>query len=108
MGRLMGVRLSNLQDKESESSKPRQRNLLTLFKNQPSTRKREEETNFSCPICDENCENLNDLNNHIDGCLPDNEDNKETSDDDKKASDNVEINVDTNHDLGTLAFGPET
>ena len=62
--RLMGVRLSNLQD--NESNKPRQKNLISFMKDAPSTSK--SETNYSCPICDLDCDNLGDLNNHIDNC----------------------------------------
>jgi len=100
--RLMGVRLSNLQDKESSSSKSRQSNLLTLIKNQTSTSKREEETNFSCPICDANCENLNDLNIHIDSCLSDKDKKKEA----ETVNDNFSTLV--NDDVDDLENEPET
>ena len=74
--RLMGVRLSGLQDKESAASKPRQKNILTFMKDPPtpgssvvSSEANVSETKYSCPICTRDCESLFELNNHIDKCL---------------------------------------
>ena len=74
--RLMGVRLSGLQDKESAASKPRQKNILTFMKDPPapgssvvSGETNVSETKYSCPICSRDCDSLFELNNHIDNCL---------------------------------------
>ena len=76
--RLMGVRLSGLQDKESAASKPRQKNILTFMKDPPAPgssvasgvcETNVSETKYSCPICSRDCDSLFELNNHIDKCL---------------------------------------
>ena len=74
--RLMGVRLSGLQDKEAAATKPRQRNILAFVRDAaaagPSSGQAEEdrgEAQFPCPVCGEITENLQQLNHHIDGCL---------------------------------------
>ena len=75
--RLMGVKLSSLQDKESEDSKPRQKNIMTFIKDAPpvpgsssnAATRDVSITRFSCPLCNRDCDNLGDLNSHIDKCL---------------------------------------
>ena len=69
--RLMGVRLSGLQDKESAASKPRQKNILTFMRDNPACGSSisNDETRYSCPICTRDCVSLLELNNHMDKCL---------------------------------------
>ena len=76
--RLMGVRLSGLQDKESAASKPRQKNILTFMKDAPAlgsgsslvnSETNDSKTKYTCPICTRDCDSLLELNNHMDKCL---------------------------------------
>ena len=73
--RLMGVRLSGLQDKASAASRPRQKNILTFMRDPPGPGPASgssistDETRYSCPVCNRDCVSLLELNNHMDKCL---------------------------------------
>ena len=60
--RLMGVRLSVLQDKSNVNNGSRQKNILTFIKNTNKSK-------LSCPMCNLEFDNLTILNTHIDNCL---------------------------------------
>ena len=105
--RLMGVRLSGLQDKESAASKPRQKNILTFMKDAPApgsslvnSETYDSQTQYSCPICTRDCDSLFELNNHMDRCLEQVEEvqSDNTTTLEKVTSDIAKIPVEENQD----------
>jgi len=71
--RLMGVRLSELKDKNDPSHKQRQGNLLAFVKGEGSNTQactsKANNNKYPCPICGFEAENLVMLNKHVDKCL---------------------------------------
>eukprot|EP00092_Neocalanus_flemingeri_P025283 GFUD01027415.1.p1 GENE.GFUD01027415.1~~GFUD01027415.1.p1 ORF type:complete len:669 (+),score=212.14 GFUD01027415.1:257-2008(+) len=71
--RLMGVRLSELKDKNDHSLKQRQGNLLAFVRGEGSSTQastcKANTKKYQCPMCGFEVESLNILNNHVDKCL---------------------------------------
>ena len=75
--RLMGVRMSNLMDREElVKDKEKQMSIDTMFKSVVSKQEsrtscKEVSTGYNCPVCQEKttCQNLMEFNEHLDYCM---------------------------------------
>jgi hypothetical protein len=67
--RLMGVRLSELKDKNDPSLKQKQGNLLAFVRGECPPSTQADAKKFKCPMCDFEAVNLSVLNTHVDQCL---------------------------------------